>query len=442
MGNPMATGPWAAQAVRLAPRLESARRVLAPAAWGVADQTLTALASFIINIALIRWLAPQEYGAFAVAMSWLLLLGGLHNALLLEPMLVFGSAKYRDAGAGYLGAIARGHWGVSAALGGALLLAGAGVFLFGPPTLSHAFLGVGIAAPGILLLALARRVHYLKGTPRPAAVGGALYLAVSLGGVFALERLGSLSPFAAYLLMGGTSLLIGAVLLRRQGVALRGRPEHSPVGGIARDHWRYGRWVIASTIASWIPGNLYFFVLPAMHGLEAAGILAALMLFLRPVMTVAQPLAMLMVPRLVRLGNTPEARREMILAVVAFSAGSLVYWGALALWHEPLTALVLGPEYRAQSHLLVVLGGFAPLLAVAVVLSSGLRAGMRPDLEFKAHLFSAVVAIAVGLPLVLVAGLNGAAIGLPVSMAALAVAMGFLFFTRVSKTSLTKRCGS
>lgn len=434
----MTTGSYA---VRLAPRLKRAQRALAPAAWGIADQTLSAAANFIINIALIRWLAPQEYGAFAVTMSWLLLLAGLHNSLLLEPMLVFGSAKYRDAGSGYLGAITRGHWAVSAALGGALMAAGAGVFLFGPPTLSHAFLGVGIAAPGILLLAMARRVHYLKGTPRPAAVGGALYLAAALAGVFALEWFDRLSPLTAYLLMGSVSLLIGAGLLRRQGVALRGRPEQLPVGGIARDHWQYGRWVIASTIAAWIPGNLYFFVLPAMHGLEAAGILAALMLFLRPVMTVAQPLAMLMVPRLVRLGSTPDATREMIAAVAAFSAGSIAYWAALALWHEPLAALVLGPEYRAHSHLLVVLGGFAPLLAVAVVLASGLRAGMRPDLEFKAHLFSAVVAITVGLPLVLALGLNGAAIGLPVSMAALAAAMGFLFFTRVSHTSLTKRCG-
>lgn len=439
----MTTGDRAADAVRLAPRLKRAQGVLAPAAWGVADQTLSALANFIINIALIRWLAPQEYGAFAVTMSWLLLLGGLHNALLLEPMLVFGSAKYREAGSGYLGAITLGHWGVSAMLGGALVLAGAGVFLFGPPALSLAFLGVGVAAPGILLLALARRVHYLKGAPRPAAIGGALYLAAALGGVFALERFDRLSPFTAYLLMGAVGLLIGAGLLRRQGVALLGRPDHRPVRGIARDHWDYGRWVIASTVASWIPGNLYFFVLPAMHGLEAAGILAALMLFLRPVMTVAQPLAILMVPRLVRLGSTPDATREMILAVAAFSAGSLAYWAALALWHEPLAALVLGPEYRSQSHLLTVLGGFAPLLAVAVVQASGLRAGMRPDLEFKAHLFSAVVAVAVGLPLVLTLGLTGAAIGLPVSMAALAAAMGFLFFTRVANnTSLTKRFGS
>ena len=430
----MVTGPGSVSAVRLGPRLERARRVLAPAAWGIADQTLSAAASFIVNIALIRWLAPQDYGAFAVAMSWLLLLGGLHNALLLEPMLVFGADRYRDSGTGYLSAITRGHWAVSAGLGGALGLAGLGAVLFGSPALSGAFLGVALAAPGILLLALARRVHYLKGTPRPAALGGALYLAVALGGVVALRAAGWLSPFTAYLLMGGVSLAVGAWLLHRQGVEVQGRLDRLPAGGVARDHWHYGRWVIASTVAAWIPGNLYFFVLPMLHGLEAAGILAALMLFLRPVMTVAQPLAVLMVPRLVRLGAGPAARREMILAVAAFAAGSLLYWGALALWHEPLTALVLGAEYRAQSHLLVVLGGFAPLLAVAAVLSSGLRAGMRPDLEFQAHLFSALVAVVVGLPLVFALALPGAAIGLPVAMAALAAAMGFLFFTRVSNT--------
>ncbi len=438
----MATGPWAAHAVRLAPRLRSAQQALAPAVWGIADQTLSAAANFVINIVLIHWLGPEEYGAFAVSMAWLLLLAGLHNALLMEPMLVFGSARYRDAEVGYLGSIVRGHWAVSAALGSTLALVGAGALQVGSPALSDAFLGVGIATPGILLLMLARRVHYLKGTPRPAALGGVLYLAVLLGGVSALDWFGRLSPFTAYLLMGGASLAIGGELLRRQGVAFRRGLDRLPVGGIARDHWRYGRWVIASTIASWIPGNLYFLVLPITDGLEAAGILAGLMLFLRPVMTVVQPLAMLMVPRLVRRSGTPTVRRELILAVTVFAVCSLVYWGGLAVWHEPLTALVLGQGYQAQSHLLTVLATTAPLLAVAAVLASGLRAEMRPDLEFKAHLFSAVAAVAVGLPLVLTLKLTGAAIGLPVSMVALVAAMGFLLFRRVPNMSLAKGSGS
>lgn len=422
--------------------MQRVRRAFAPAAWGVADQTLSALANFIVNVALIHWLVPQEYGAFAVCTSWLLLLGGLHNSLLLEPMLIFGSDRYRNAGAGYLDVLTRGHWAVSAVLGGVLVLAGAGASLYGPEALAWALLGGGIATPGLLLLFMARRVHYLRGTPRAAALGGAAYLVVTLGGGALLKQVGWLSPFTAYLLMGAAAGLIGGVLLKRQGVSVRGAPGTVPAGTVAREHWEYGRWVIASTIASWIPGNLYFLVLPAMHGLEAAGTLAALMLFLRPVMTVAQPLAVLMVPRLVRLGSgTPEATREMLLAVVAFAAGSSLYWGVLAFWHAPLTTLVLGAEYRADSHLLIVLGGFVLLLAVAVVLASGLRAGMRPDLEFHAHLVSALAAILIGLPLALVWQLPGAAWGLTLSMAALAAAMGFLFFTRVSHISPSKRCG-
>ena len=61
----------------------------------VLDQGLFSGANFLVNILLARWLAPDEYGAFAVALSVFYLLAGLHTAVVSEPIMVPGTGKYR-----------------------------------------------------------------------------------------------------------------------------------------------------------------------------------------------------------------------------------------------------------------------------------------------------------------------------------------------------------
>ncbi|GIX47763.1 MAG: hypothetical protein KatS3mg131_1974 [Candidatus Tectimicrobiota bacterium] len=59
----------------------------------VLDQGLFSGANFLVNILLARWLPPEEYGAFAVALSVFYLLAGFHTAVLTEPMLADFSAS-------------------------------------------------------------------------------------------------------------------------------------------------------------------------------------------------------------------------------------------------------------------------------------------------------------------------------------------------------------
>src|SRR5829696_8092535 len=76
--------------------------------WAVADQGLFATSNFVLNIMLARWLSPQDYGAFAAMFAVFLLVGTIHTGLLTEPMLVFGSARYKDRLSEYLGTLLGG----------------------------------------------------------------------------------------------------------------------------------------------------------------------------------------------------------------------------------------------------------------------------------------------------------------------------------------------
>ena len=59
------------------------RILIGRGAWAVTDQGLYALSNALLNILLARWLAPAEYGAFAVAYSALLLIGVFHASRLI-----------------------------------------------------------------------------------------------------------------------------------------------------------------------------------------------------------------------------------------------------------------------------------------------------------------------------------------------------------------------
>ncbi len=73
-------------------------------------------------------------------------------------------------------------------------------------------------------------------------------------------------------MIGGSSLIAGIAL----GI---GQVEMRPTEPIMRDviaeHLRYGRWATATQILGFIPGNIYYFLLPTMATLEQSGALAA-----------------------------------------------------------------------------------------------------------------------------------------------------------------------
>src|SRR5258708_15308055 len=63
-------------------------------AMSLVDQGLTSGAGFGANLLLARWMAPNVYGAFAVAFAGFLFVSGFHNVLLLEPLTVLGPSRH------------------------------------------------------------------------------------------------------------------------------------------------------------------------------------------------------------------------------------------------------------------------------------------------------------------------------------------------------------
>ena len=167
---------------------------LAKGGLAILDYGLFSGSNFLLGILLARWMSPEQYGAYALALSIFILATFLYQALLLEPVSVFSGTSYSNNLRGYLNSNVLLHCGISliicVALGGTAVDARV---WWHSPVAARSFAGIAISAPFLLIHALGRRSFYLKLSPGPAAIGSAFYCVCVVGGAFLIYKLGWLS---------------------------------------------------------------------------------------------------------------------------------------------------------------------------------------------------------------------------------------------------------
>lgn len=409
------------------------------------DQGLIGGSNFLIGILLARQLMPAEYGAYALAFEIFMVLSLAYACLILEPMLVFGPSTYSDSFPGYFGTLLWLHLAV--AFMTVILLGGFAwvVQVLGQSSyLPRALEGAMIAVPCVLLFWLARRAFYVKLDPKTAVIGGLLYCAVLLAGVFLFFKLRSLSPFVAFVLMAAGALAAGPMLLRRLKPSMAWRPKNPSVREVALKHWIYGRWALAAAIASWISGNIYYILLSSMHGLAQTGALRALLNFASPIGQVAAALFMLTLPYTARMQRQSGPRGVERLSwslTPLFAGGAVAYWIAFLVFKHPILQFLYAGKYESVAYLLpYVAGGCVFRIATTVQIVS-LKAMQMPFLSFVAWLSSDFVACFVGIPAIWAFGLLGALWAYVLSGAACFIA-GFVLLRRTSRHSTGEQLAS
>jgi O-antigen/teichoic acid export membrane protein len=407
----------------------------------ILDQGLFASSNFLLNVLLARWLAPADYGAFALAYSVFLLLLIFHSAILTGPMLVFGAGKYRERFPEYLGILLRGHFALM--LPGAALLA-AVAFLLGwlySPAVERAFLALAIAAPFILLLWLLRRAFYVRLNPGWAATGGVVYLLTLLASTLTLRTAGRLTPATGFLAMAAASLIACLLLLLLLRPTLAA--DSSAIRDVATDHWRYGKWIAAASGPGWVTDNIYFLVLPAWVGLAQAGALKALLNLAMPASQSISALGLLLLPVLVRdrdRGGPRAMWRTIKLSLALFLSGSGCYLALLWGFRLQIFHFLYAGKYTAYAAWPLLLLGLLPFAqSLPVVVGSALGALERSDLVFWSSVGSGAVALALGVPLASTLGVRGALAGLVASYVLLGVLMLFFLMRSVRRERFITR---
>ena len=382
---------------------------------------------------LARWLAPEAYGAYTVAYTVFLLLSVVHQGVLTEPMLVFGTERFRDRLAAYLGVVVRGHAAVTA-LGAVVLGAAAlGVWAWGgPPVLAVGLAAIGVGQAGILLTWLARSTSYVTFDPRRSAEAGALYAVLLLGGTWALYALGGLGHgrpsevAVAVGVMAAAGVVAGLWLLRRAGVWPLPPADPGLRAQAVAAHRGYGPWAAAAGGVDWLAGYLPVLWLSAAGGLAEAGALRALYNLALPALHVWQAMGTLLVPVLVRAIAGGRGGRTVAALAAAALGGGLAYLAVLAVAGGPLLHALYDGKFDGYAGHMLLLGAVPVVVGVVVVLLSTLRALERPRALFTARVVA--LAAVVG-PVLAVGGIGTvrAALGTIVAIGAASVlALGAL----------------
>jgi O-antigen/teichoic acid export membrane protein len=380
--------------------------------FAILDQGLISGSNFLVSILLGRWLMPDQYGVYAVAFATSVLLMIVYQALVLEPMAVFGGSCYRNNLRSYLRSLLWIHFGLSLAIVVVLAVSAAIIHRLAVSSgLPGALAGLTLALPWMQLFWLARRSFYLELSPKQAASGSLLYSILVLAGLYLVNRGGLLSPFSAFLLMGFGAAGAAVVMLqrlrtdlRRGGLRLRSRELWSK-------HWSYGRWALAGSIAGWIPTYAYYPLLSSFASMTQSGEFRALMNFTLPVEQTKAALSMLFLPyvasRYEREGKS-SARilgRRITLGTVG---GTLLYWAAIIPIRSSVFHFLYSGRYREVTYLL-------PIVALGSIFASGssgpaiaLRAMESPYSVFSAFAIATLLSLLVGVAATWAFGLTGA----------------------------------
>jgi O-antigen/teichoic acid export membrane protein len=377
--------------------------------WAFVDQVLFAGCTFAVNVLLARRLTASEYGAFAVAFLVFMLAGTIHTAALTEPMLVYGSGKYRAAFGSYLRTLMLGHALVAGAIFAAILPAAAGCWLLGAHTLALTFGALAAASPFALLVWLLRRAFYVQMRPQCAAIGDGIFLALTLGGLLTLARAGSLGAATAFLVMGAAGLVASLVLLY-----LLHAPRTEPVStrAVVRDHWGYGRWNALEQGLYWSSAQSLMVLVPIVLGLPKAAVIGAILNLFRPLHPAMQSATGLMLPALAARASSGETRhhfgrtlRTLVLPYAAVIAG---YGLVLTLFARPILHHVYGGRYDGYATAVALFALAYTATTVVQTLTVFLKTTGNIRAVPALWGISGLVTIPLAVPAMKLAGLNGA----------------------------------
>lgn len=421
--------------------------------WGVkislsfADQFIFSGANLILNILLVRWLSPSEYGIFAIAFSLFLFISGFYHALILEPMSVIGSLRYSDKIRTYLGAVAFIHLGFSLLVPGILILVSSIIFLKNV-LFAYSLFGLSLTIPLILFFWLFRQVCYFQTRPALALRGSLLYAVFLLSMLAIAHRNNYLSPYSALLIMGLASVGASVMLWPNLSfgiIELSWRKIRFQIKDVLIEHWNYGRWVVGSAMVDWFTFLVYFPLVGLFVGVQQAGAFKAMANIIQPIERVFAAFVLLFVPWLsrqrIKRGEIYLKRKLSQLVLISMILAAIYIIPVIALGPIITKFLYSNNYYLGFVWLLPWLGIVTFIKSISYVLSIGLRVLERPDTNFLSQFIGAIFTLTIGLYLILKVKLLGAVIGSVANVVLITLILLYLLgrHLRLRQTALIKK---
>lgn len=400
----------------------------------VLDQVFISGSNFVLSVLLARWLTAEQYGAYALAFSVFLLLAGVHDSLVTEPMMVFGPSSYGNHRREYLGMVLWVEGAVGLLLVGVLVSATFIAHHFAASgDLARALAGLCLSTPCVFLFWIARFAFYLEQCPGRAAAGSALYSVLLLAEILLAFRLGVLSPFVAFVAIALAALGSAVSMLIRLKPVLK-RGSNPGLRSVWNRHWHYGRWALGTAGMRWIPANVSYALTGTLLGLAEVGRLKALLNFFPPLGQVANSFGLVLQPYLSGVfgkEGRSATKTPVGLVTLIYLGGGILYWVLLTVFRVPFLRLLYGGKFLESAYLVPWVCCGAVVTVVSYGPAMGLRAIQSPSSIFVSYCVAGAVSVVFGTMAIWLYGLAGAIGSFVLSGMAVLVVAGVLYARKV-----------
>jgi O-antigen/teichoic acid export membrane protein len=381
------------------------------------DQAIVSGTRFALAWSVARWTSPENYGAYALLLSTVLVLDVVQQALVTWPLAVLAAPLPVEGFRRYVAGLARVQLASAlalAALGLAAALLAPAAWLDGRP------LANGLAVSALLLAQqmqeFCRRV-LLSRRPLGALGNDAAGAVLVLGGVAGLRamavRSGDPSWLASEHVLALSAVALGSAAAfgwMRMG-ELRGGPA-PPLRALILEVWGFGRFILGSRLGEALLSQAQNFVVASFGGAAATAALEAPRMLLAPVQVAAFGAINFMLTRGAQAlahGGAPALRKEASRAGLLGGAAFAAYAAAFALWPSGWLALVYGGRYGDPVVLWIWCASHV-LLGTRVILGSVLYLMRRTELVMKSMLAAGSSALLLSIPLSSTLSVRGAAL--------------------------------
>lgn len=409
--------------------------------YSIIDQGLLSGANFILNILLAKRISPDEYGVFGITFAVFLFLSGFHNALLIEPLVVIGPTRYSNQIPRYLTIIVCVHFVFALAITITLLCIAPFLVWWRDEISLWMLVSLSFSSFSILLFWLLRRAAYLEGNAVLACIGSSCYTCTLIVGMLWFNKQSWFSAINAYLLMSVASLASAAILWRRLGINLKSiqvQDDQLTIKNVVAQHWHYGRWIVAGTLAYSFSTLIYVPLVGAFVGLAASGVLRAMQNLVQPVQQIIVALSTFFVPWLSKQRNIQgsdyplRALPKILFLFLGIGIGFLL---PLVLLGPSLVHFIYDNDFYTKYTWVLHYVGIAILLQILVyAIATVARAIEYPSAIFGEELAGACFVLTIGILLIWKWELNGAVISLVGSAFSQLLVMAWLIRHKLRST--------
>lgn len=342
------------------------RAMVGRLSWGLADQAVSSMISFVVGALVARSLGVTAFGIFSLAWVTYGVILNVSRGLATDPLVVRFSAvpvgQWRDAVARSSGTALC----VGAAAGVMSLLVGAGI----GGRLGAAFIALGVILPALLLQDSWRFAFFAAGQGRKAWTNDLVWAAAL---VPAMTLAAQRPSVVGFLLAWGLSCAVAAGYgCVRTGIV----PRFVGVRGWLRQQRDLGPRYLIENVSLSGGAQLRMYGLGAIAGLADVGAVRGAELLLGPFFALLMGLSLATVAEAARvLHRSPYRLRPLCLLLGVGQASAALAWGfaLLLLLPDGAGLFILGSVWHSASLLILP----ATLEAMSAGLSTGAAAGLR-----------------------------------------------------------------